>query len=247
MGYECNSNMDDKAIVAYCDLLGFSSFIKSNTLQEAVNFLANMKKGIEVYFEKYTSSQQKDDKIGIISISDSVIIYSIKDNEASHWKVIIAAYALLAKTIKHPQYRWRIGISYGDFFCDEKKNIYVGKALVEAHELEKKQDWCGAVLSKTAAEKVLAIPATKTEHLIVLYDVPVKNGHSELYHVINWTRARHDTIKKSYGWLERGYAIPVNKEQEEIEHKLKNTEKFHLEKCVQCRAYWNNLKNSDRS
>lgn len=237
MGFGNNDNVCDKAMVAYCDLLGFSSFVKSNTLKEAVNFLLKMKEGLKVYFKNYVSCQHGDDKVGIVSISDSVIIYSLKDNEASHLKVIIAAYALLAKTIKYPQYRWRIGISHGDFFHDESKHIYVGKALIEAQELEKKQDWCGGILSETAAKKALAISAIKTEDIIMQYDVPIKNSPPESYHVINWTRASHNWNNNISDVLPREFPASMTKnERADVERKLKNTEVFHNKICVCCRT-----------
>lgn len=145
----------------------------------------------------------------------------------------------------HPEYRFRIGISYGDFYHDVAKNIYVGKALVEAHELERKQNWSGAALTKEVKD------AIGDNYYLTNYDVPIKENDeqiSQTHCIINWTLAEHDVITELKGWLNRSdYLVSISeKKRQRIEQILQNTERFHYENCNQCRAVRRAYNQKDR-
>ena len=110
---------------------------------------------------------------------------------------------------------------------------------IQVDELEKKQDWCGGALTRTAEGKIREVNVDP--YNLVQYAVPFKFSNAESHLVVNWTLGKHDTIDKEFGWLERSYAPPLTEQEKSVERKLINTEKFHLEKCVQCRAHRNYL------
>ena len=66
--------------------------------------------------------------------------------------------------------------------------------------------------------------------------MPIKNDKRESYKVINWTLAQHDAIADER-FLERDDSIPSTEREKNIELKLKNTEQFHNEVCVQCKQF----------
>jgi hypothetical protein len=136
-------------------------------------------------------------------------------------------------------YRFRLGISYGEFCADAHNNVYAGKALVEAHELKRSQDWCGGTLTRTAEARIREVGVS--QYYLVQYDVPFKFSSTESHLAVNWTLGKHDPVDKEVGWLERSYATPLTEGEKAAERKLINTEKFHLEKCVQCREYRKHL------
>ena len=222
--------MNNKALVAVCDILGFGDLVKDRPLQEIIDGPIRDFKGLLDSLSNYK------ELIGCVVFSDTVLIYSLSDDKYGYEKVIYTVTHLLAAPIKVPHLRFRIGISYGEFYHDVQNSIYVGKAFTEAHDLEKRQKWCGGAFTKSAEEKITE--TNVNQYYLTQYEVPVKSDKTESCLVINWTLAKHDIIK-DYGWLKRNYLFPLTEQEIKIEHKLRNTEKFHMDKCVQCRTYRN--------
>ena len=241
-----DSEITNKAMVAVCDILGFSDLVRQRPLDEMINYhitnyhnliKASIPKASKVY---QSSSQEFVDQqlVGVAIFSDTVLIFSLVKHKRSYDQVIYAAASILAQPILSPEYRFRIGISYGDFYHDAANNIYVGKALIEAHELERKQNWSGGALTKEA-KKIVG-----DNYYLTDCSVPIKGGNGQTYQthcIINWTLAEHDVITEQTGWLNRSEylsSFSENKRQK-IKQILQNTELFHDEKCVQCRAMRN--------
>lgn len=229
--------MPNKAMVAVCDILGFSQLVKERPLEEIIDLhILNFHKLVQASVPKHSSvDRSKASLVGSAIFSDTVLIFSLADNKRSHDQVIYSAVSILAQPMVLPELRFRIGISYGDFYHDAAKNIYVGKALVEAHELERKQNWSGAALTKEAKD------AIGCNYYLTNYDVPIKENDeqiSQTHCIINWTLAEHDVITELKGWLNRSdYLLSISeKKRQRIEQILQNTERFHYENCVQCRA-----------
>ncbi|MBF0457560.1 MAG: hypothetical protein HQK99_06660 [Nitrospirae bacterium] len=236
------------AMVAVADILGFSSLIEQEPLSKIVdyyieNFHNHLYSSIPDYLNLPESPTHEQivlkGLVGHAHFSDTVILYSLEDTSWGHRAVILAALRILAQQLNDPALRFRIGISYGEFYCDPKKNIYVGKALIEAHKLEKKQNWCGAALTEIADTKII----DNDRQLLVSYDVPIKNGKTETHTVINWTCGKHDKIDKDNEWLFRKY-IDYRDEAEAkaAEEKLHNTEQFHAEVCKAYNCHGKKLK-----
>ncbi len=243
--------MTNKAMVAVCDILGFSNLVKEKDLKEIIdihipNYHNLVKATIPASANVLPTRDEiiKNGLVGSAIFSDTILIYSLIDEPFGYHYVLVSAWALLARPLKIPELRFRVGVSYGEFHHDPTKNIYVGKALIDACELEKKQEWCGGALTKDA-EDVIGNNAS-IRAILVSYDVPVKSnsnaeGKAETYTAINWTQAEHKLIDRDYYWLERSPVPPLTEQQKKVDLKLKNTERFHLEKCVQCKEHRKNL------
>ena len=153
--------MVEKAMVAVCDILGFRDLVKRSTFEELVNrhivSILNLQKGIP---KQETSIPPTHEQIfmkrlvGHAFFSDTVLLYSLSEDKYGYENLIDVTMYLIASTILWPEYRFRVGISYDEFYRDVKNNVYAGKALVEAYELENKQDWCGGALTRTAEAKI---------------------------------------------------------------------------------------------
>lgn len=241
--------MSNNAMVAVCDILGYSNLVKTSTLKKLKDYhLQNikniMKSSIPNFGEEINSPTSEEvfqnNLVGYAIFSDTILVYSLSDDRDGHKNVLDVVYRLISKPMFFPFYRYRVGISYGEFYYDQKESIYIGKAMIEAYELEKKQQWSGAALSKSAGREFKDRYPEKD--YIVKYDVPVKLKSESLFenhYVINWTTAKHEVINKDYYWMCRyeDHTKVGPHEDEEIEKKILNTEKFHLENCVQCKAY----------
>ena len=74
--------------------------------------------------------------------SDTIIVYSDKKDRAGldiFYRFIIN---ILIESI-NLDLPLRGGISYGDTYIDEEKDIFLGEAIVKAHDVEQSQNWCG--------------------------------------------------------------------------------------------------------
>ena len=237
----CTENTN-RAMVAVCDILGYSNLVRQTPLNEVVTYhIENIQAALHSSIPRFpaqpiegTGDQVlREELVGNLTFSDTVILYSLQDNRDGYRAVLNAATILLARHIRWPGLRFRIGISYGDFYAEPARNIYVGRALIEAHELEKRQDWCGAALTDTAVAQIH--DSTIDRYYLSQYDVPMHRELRESHMVINWTLAGHEVLPER-GWMERGFAIPITETQLAVERKLANTERFHADMCVQCRS-----------
>ncbi len=235
-------------MVAVCDILGYSNLVKSRTLAELKDFhqknITNiMKSAIHHFGEDAGFPTPKEvfqnHLVGHTVFSDTIIIFSLSDDRDGYRNFLNAVYSLISLPMFTPIYRYRVGISYGEFYHNSKRSLYIGKALVEANDLEKIQQWSGAALTESAASKFEGkFPESS---ILVDYDVPVRESSQNKYkrcRVVNWTLANHDPIREEQGWMYReedklkvaGY---TNKD---VEQKILNTEEFHTDCCVQCKA-----------
>lgn len=238
-----DTGIENKALVAVCDILGFSELVRRTSLDEMIKYhinnyhnliRASIPKSSKVYQPSSHESIEQQ-LVGVAIFSDTALIFSLADSKRSYDQVIYAAVSILAQPILYPEYRFRIGISYGDFYHDATKNIYVGKALVEAHELERKQNWSGGALTREAKEIV------GDNDFLTDCNVPIRHEGQQIFRghcVLNWTLAKHDVVTAETGWLNRNdYLASFNeKKRQKIERILENTERFHYGECNQCKA-----------
>jgi hypothetical protein len=193
--------MSENRLVAVCDILGYSNLVREHSLQELIeyhlgNILNVIKSSIPSNEEIINSPTQlallKTGIVGHVSFSDTVIIYSLNDGRDGRKNVLDAVYRLLCIPMNTPYYRYRVGISYGDMYVDRDKSIYIGKALIEAHDLEVLQEWSGAALTESAAN--MFKDYSPENSMLVEYDVPIKGDTNKRLTVVNWTLANHQLV-----------------------------------------------------
>lgn len=238
--------MPNYAMVAVCDILGYSNLVKSNSLIELKDFhLGNinilMKSAIP-HFGKIIESPTPEEVfqnglVGYTIFSDTIIFYSLSDDRDGYRNVLNAVYRLIAMPMFTPIYKYRVGISYGEFYHNQRESIYIGKALVEANDLEKVQQWSGAALTEEAGNKFK--DNFPENSMLVNYDVPIKlssvNTHRKCS-VVNWTLANHDVIRENQNWMyrEENNSKVHSYSNKDVEQKILNTERFHSDICGQC-------------
>jgi hypothetical protein len=239
--------MSEKAMVAVCDILGFSNLVKSCSLTELKDLHMNnirnlMKSSIAKFGEKIVAPTPEEvfakELVGHAVFSDTIILYSLSDERDGYRNVLNAVYRLIGIPMFTPIYKYRVGIAYGEFYHDKNESIYIGKALAEASDLEKCQEWSGATLSDVAANIFRDNDLERS--MMVEYDVPIKtrSGMSrKRLSVIDWTQANHPAVVEESGWMYReqdGIQVQAYSNPD-VEQKILNTELFHTDNCVQCR------------
>lgn len=234
-----NSN---KALVAVCDLLGFTQFVSNN---EGSKFQVVLDHYRDLLAIQHDIDNKGTDLVSVLGqlagavwISDSLIIYSLQNNKSSFDKVIEHAMTILcASNLIYSQsgvacegrpFYFRIGVAYGDFYYDRVQNVFLGKALIDAQKLEKQQKWSGGALTADAAK---AVGNSKN---LIEYAVPSKEGTLKSM-VLNWTLMRHEKMLNTR-WLPRVLDNDISDiDKNEIERKILETEKFHEQVCTSCK------------
>ena len=231
------------SMVAVCDILGYSNLVESSSLHNMIDLHLNNIKNL-IKSSTHYINRNKDvypsPSLGYSIFSDTVFLYSLSDTYEGYRSVLHAVYSLIRQPMFTPIYRFRAGISYGEFYHDKKESLYTGKAMVEAYKLEKIQQWSGAALTETAADKFKN--KSPESDLLVDYDVPVRlptGSTHKILSVVNWTYGpRHPEIPGKPNWMEReekGVRVDFYKDKN-VEQKILNTEKFHSDNCIQCQA-----------
>lgn len=188
--------------VAFLDILGFRDKLFNTPLIELVN---NYEKQIlESQFMNRpfdprgrTPSLFKDHPANLPwctkhVFSDSIILVSHDKDIMSCMKLLVYAWRLTQHFIASGT-PLRGGIAYGEMYQNPNLNVYIGKALANAYELENCQNWIGVALDASVVErfpKVFEVIG-KDEYpvlndLLYTYDVPLKDGTTKQLKTLNW-------------------------------------------------------------
>jgi hypothetical protein len=159
--------------VAYFDILGFK------------NLLEPFSKYLNIFDENYYDKVlEKIDKrsahshecLTAVWFSDSFLIYTLNDSyEAFVHLDFMARNFFMDSDVDMPL---RGALSFGHFYADKERNVYIGDALIKACEYAEKQDWVGFVLTPGTVErlskhvKLSRFLAHESEYR--KYQVPVK-------------------------------------------------------------------------
>jgi hypothetical protein len=152
--------MDEKIIegscwVAYFDILGFKSETRLNTGQLSV--LAYMyKEAVEHINGELKSIPNFGSLYDCLWFSDSFLLYSLDDSIKSYNTICIAVTHFFDYMIITKKWLLRGALTAGDFYADRNSDIYLGEALIDAHNFTEKQDWIGLVLTPNAHAKLVA-------------------------------------------------------------------------------------------
>jgi hypothetical protein len=139
-------------------------------------------------------------------MSDTILIYSEDDTEESFGQIVNGAYVLLQSSFLNSlSFEMKNGvthinssriflplrgaISHGEFYADSARDIYFGKAFLDAMRWEKEQNWIGAILTPDCV-KFFKAQGYQNEFLVE-YDHHFLKSEKECYPgkpvCINWS------------------------------------------------------------
>lgn len=229
-----------KRFVAFFDLLGFKSWIKSDGSFKVFTYVRGffnlvIKASLPgSVVNSDMSVTLKDSDIGFINFSDSIVLYTLDDSDNCLEKIILVSGDLMNGVITGTSRLIRGGISHGDFFADPECNAYVGQALVDAFHLEGAQEWfsCSlddSVMNQPHFENLLL----KYPNFIVCALVPLKKS-AKVPYCINWADKEHFhdisfDAERSLVVCKQHSLESLKEDKEELEkfiRRMNNTEKF---------------------
>jgi len=200
---EANSDrgMISERAVAFLDILGFKKGIETTDLAqfagrythaleqtEGLNGYPIDTAGLPVLFPQHPNGKP----FCIRNIfSDSIILISENNSPESCLKLLIYTWRLI-QTLISTDMPVRGAITYGDLHVDLGNRIILGLPLTKAYELEKQQDWIGAIIDKSLEDAVPELRDLMSHssgifnNLFLEYDVPFKDGTKSRFRTINW-------------------------------------------------------------
>lgn len=126
---------------AYFDLLGFANLVRHHQIEHV----------LPIYEDVLTAIKQKAEPKSVYGISyswfsDTFIIFSKGDSE-KEFAFIEQASRLFFQKLILSGIPVRGSLTVGPLYTQQKKNIFLGEALIDAHEYGEKQNWLGFLLT----------------------------------------------------------------------------------------------------
>ncbi|MEK6765237.1 MAG: hypothetical protein AABY49_03290 [Planctomycetota bacterium] len=151
--------------------------------------------------------------------SDSIILISLDESLMSCLKLLIYSWRLTQVCLS-AQMPVRGAITFGEIYINQNKNITLGKALTDAHKLEREQQWIGVSINDNMEkslpelfQKIRDIPILS--NIFLKYEVPFKDKPKKLLHTLNW---RWNVV------IEKGTrSLFSNSKDQSIKEKVANT------------------------
>jgi len=233
-------------MVAVCDMLGFSELVEKSSLDALVSGpLGWLRKALHhsVHKQQFpTEIPTKEDflghqHVGVAWFSDTILLYTRQDSDEAVRDLILTTGWLVFETLMGGSLRIRGGIAYGGTYIDEKDSVFVGKPIVEAYRLERKQQWSGVALTPSASQRIPNEAQTGRygDWWVVPYDVPLKGGDTLRTLAVNWTWGfHHPTWRPRWSPSADAPTDSDWKARADVCEKFVNTKAFHDALCRNC-------------
>lgn len=142
-----------KGYLAFLDILGFSAIVADQSNEQ-----------LERYGRSIADAL-KGGSIKSVVFSDSIVLTVEGTGPDALLSIVRVCSRLLAELVQS-DISMRGAIAYGDFVRSEiNGSVFVaGKALVDAYEWERKQDWVGIMVTPTALKTVPDLKLLCSEH-----------------------------------------------------------------------------------
>jgi hypothetical protein len=187
--------------IAIFDLLGFRARVASMGLREiALQYENAMSAADELNRRaRYAGNRPSlfpDHEVGApfcdrYVFSDSIILVALDSSSASALKLLLYSRWLIQGVLAK-RLPIRGAVAAGELYYNPESRITLGKALVDAYELEGRQEWLGGSIAPSFWSNYpdVADACQSAEsalyHLFPPYSVPMKNGVTEELRVLSW-------------------------------------------------------------
>lgn len=246
--------------IAFLDILGFSEIVNNSSQEEMANLMSILVRDIQMGLtsEDVGSTKTKLYSYGFapdltevstnsILLSDTLVFWSNDDSVESFYALVKLVYILMNTEAYYFHIALRGAITLGELgFSGGQLNLPLaqlnlssvyGKAIVEAYQYEKNQEWMGCLVTQNAIDSFMAqepnevLKAEVFTKYLIEYEVPFKALGGiirEKNHVIKWARTWDadrfaEDIKKCFTEHQKLEQIPSNPS---VQAKFNNTIEF---------------------
>lgn len=235
-------------LIAVCDILGFSALVANKPLEEVIDgSITWFRRALNHSILKKsfpdsappTAELDGNNHVGVAWFSDTILLYTKEDTDEAVRELLQVVAWLVFETILDGKTMIRAGIAYGEAYIEPENSIYIGKAIIDAYELEKIQEWAGAALCSSAVLRIpeLARSGKFVDWWVVPWAVPLKHKQTMLTLAINWNLGIH-----APDWRLRWSRKSDMPEKSDwatnkiLSEKFMNTKLFHEAHCIYCRS-----------
>jgi hypothetical protein len=233
--------------LAVCDILGFSDLVRDNELDAVVNHSVGwFRKALNHSLHKTefpkeappTADLDRHAKVGVAWFSDTVLLYTKSDTDDSIQALLSTVAWLIFETILDGQTKVRCGLAYGEAYIDPQNSLFVGRPIIDAYNLEQRQQWSGAALSSSAVSRLPEAARTGkfADWWVKPYDVPLKNQETLRTLAVDWNQGIHSPSWRMQ-WS-KDLEHPTESDwlsRRSVCEKFTNTKSFHELFCHDCR------------
>lgn len=234
-----NEVINGKALIAVCDILGFSDRVREEELKSIIEDYKFLRETVTSCSFLFDGFPENTPDVGMAFFSDTILLYSGIDSDDTCRDLLKIVSCLLFQNLFYKPTRLRAGIAYDEVYIDKINNIFLGRGIVEAAELEKAQEWSGGALALSAEKRVnkyIDSPFFVDWPIVRCY-VPIKKEDCHSNIAVNWTIGIHTPMKwmkwENDSGIYSGKCTEMNRTQEIIE-KRENTKAFHEQFCQLC-------------
>lgn len=233
--------VDDENVVAVLDILGFSNIMMTESIEEIESNYTQTLMGV-LNFVGFTSvggfildeSGNLEVAEGLWTISygvfsDTVVMYPKKLIQNPIRAICEAVATTIDFALRTTDWLFRGGIEIGTFRHNQEHHLYLGTAIIRAHNIETEQEWSGCIIGPETIKRFPnEIAELKKDRIIVEYDVPFKDREKikKMFPdpplALNWCYfdlGQNDERRKALCRL-------LTKAPHEAKNKLRNTIKF---------------------
>jgi hypothetical protein len=160
-----------KKWVAYFDLLGFGELVKHSNI-------ADVFYRWEQCLNEFRSNLNQHPDLEFANFSDTFLIYAPDDSKKSFGKIDICARYFFEHVVQR-LFPLRGALACDDFYADKPNGVFLGKALVTAHDFGEQFDWIGYTLSPSALCRMHELGLHECGSHFRKSVVPTKSGSLE--------------------------------------------------------------------
>lgn len=201
-----NANNDEKYVL-YADIMGFKERVMRTKHEDLKNELKDLRAKLENWFKPFVKNART---FKVSFFSDSIIIVD-ENTRGGFNRISKAAAGLMQVSL---EYKFPINgvIAKGEFTYEEVKQLFFGRAIVDAYLLQLDVHYYGIVAHHTVEEDIKRFSKkVKKKNPYVLSPVPLKSGKTSHYHLaynlISTKRQIGVDVEKTnttiISWLER--------------------------------------------
>lgn len=197
----------------YFDLLGFENLVKNQDINDVLRSYNYVLDTLAI------KASNKKNTVSYSWFSDTFILFTKKDTYDDFLSIEKVSRLFFQRLVikKTPV---RGALTIGDLYTQKSKNIFIGKALIDAYKHGENQDWLGFILTPNACRYLKAGDANKIlEKYKPVRDANIiKNPENIFAYDISYSEYKDDFLS----------AIKKMKEKVDSNYikKYENTEKF---------------------
>lgn len=198
---------NNEKYVLYADIMGFKERVMRTKHTDLKKELKKLRQELE---EKLSPFVEKTPRFKVLFFSDSILV-SDEISDSGFYRISKAAAGLMQVSL---EYKFPINgvIAKGEFTYEEVKQLFFGRAIVDAYLLQLDVHYYGIVAHHTVEEDIKRFSKkVKKKNPYVLSPVPLKSGKTSHYHLaynlISTKRQIGVDVEKTnttiISWLER--------------------------------------------